>query len=87
MDDIEDCFRLCQVDPAVEKSTFRKFARAGGTGTQRADGLKDRFHNQGISMAGDFDHIFSSVGLWIWPRSHDNFVEGGLVVMKFNGNW
>jgi hypothetical protein len=41
MDDIENCFRLCQVDPAVEKSAFGKFAWAGGSSPQRADGLKD----------------------------------------------
>jgi hypothetical protein len=41
MDNIEDCFCLSQIDPAVEKSAFGKFSRAGGSGTQRADGLKD----------------------------------------------
>jgi hypothetical protein len=55
MDDIEDCFRLCQVYSAVEKSAFGKFSRAGWSRTQRADGLKYRFHDQGISMTGDFD--------------------------------
>ena len=37
-------------------------------------------------MAGDFHQIFPSIGFWVWPRSYDNFVEGNLIMMKFEGS-
>jgi hypothetical protein len=37
--------------------------------------LEDGLDDQGISVAGDFEEVFSGVGVWIRPKGEDNLIE------------
>jgi hypothetical protein len=37
--------------------------------------LEDGLDDEGISVTGDFEEVFSSIGVWIRPKSEDNLIE------------
>jgi hypothetical protein len=37
--------------------------------------LKDGLDDKGISVTGDFEEVFSSIRVWIRPKSEDNLIE------------
>ena len=71
----------------MEKGPFGEFSRAGGAGSKLKDGLKNRFDDQGIPMAGDFDKILPGVGLGVGPKCQDDFIQRVILDPQVGGKW
>src|SRR5262245_55657031 len=75
MNEVCDCFRLRQINAAIEKGALGKFAWLGQTRSTFEHRVKDEFCRQQTAMARNLDHVLACEGPWSAQDGQQHFIN------------